>query len=92
MSYNNTNKKGYTLSKITLDIDDRNIETVLTILNNLKPGLIKNLSTNASNINSRMQVKKMQKQVSQEDEFMEAPSKSKYLSRSAFKNKLQKGR
>ena len=94
MRYNDINKKGYTLSKITLDVDDRNIDTVLTILNNLKPGLIKNLSTNANNINTRLQAKKeLKQQHIEEDEFMsKTPSMGKYLSKSAFKNKLHKGK
>ncbi|WP_122893303.1 hypothetical protein [Arcobacter peruensis] len=80
------------MSKITLDIDDKNIETVLTILNNLKPGLIKNLSTTSNNINSRMQAKKLSKQQNiEEDEFMsKRPSTGKYLSKTEYKNKLQK--
>ena len=80
------------MSKITLDIDDKNIETVLTILNNLKPGLIKNLSTTSNNINSRIQAKKVLKQQNiEEDEFMsKRPSMGKYLSKTEYKNKLQK--
>ena len=82
------------MSKITLDIDDKNIDTILTILNNLKPGLIKNLSTSASSINSRIQAKKVLKgQNIEEDEFMsKTPSMGKYLSKSAYKNKLHKGK
>ena len=92
MRYNYINKKGINLSRITLDIDDKNIEIVLTILNSLKPGLIKNLSTSASNINSRLQAKKTLKQQNiEEDEFMtKTPSMGKYLSKSAYKNKLHK--
>ncbi|MGB1227380.1 MAG: hypothetical protein ACPG9K_05755 [Poseidonibacter sp.] len=82
------------MSKITLDIDDKNMDTVLTILNNLKPGLIKNLSTTSDNISSRMQAKKIQRQENiEEDEFMsKTPSMGKYLSKAAYKNKLQKGK
>lgn len=81
------------MSKIVLDIDEKNIDTVLIILNNLKPGLIKNISSSTNNINSRMQAKKLLKQQNiQEDEFMSSsPSTGKYLSRSDYKNKLKKG-
>lgn len=34
------------MAKITLEIEDKNIDTVMTILNNLKMGLIKNISSN----------------------------------------------
>ena len=81
------------MSKIVLDIDEKNIDTVLIILNNLKPGLIKNISSSTNNINSRMQTKKLLKQQNiQEDEFMSSsPSTGKYLSKSEYKNKLRKG-
>ncbi len=81
------------MSKIVLDIDEKNIDTVLIILNNLKPGLIKNISSSTNNINSRMQAKKLLKQQNiQEDEFMSSsPSTGKYLSKSEYKNKLRKG-
>lgn len=81
------------MSKIVLDIDEKNIDTVLTILNNLKLGLIKNISSSTNNINSRMQAKKLLKQQNiQEDEFMSSsPSNGKYLSKSEYKNKLRKG-
>ena len=81
------------MSKIVLDVDDKNIDTVLTILNNLKSGLIKNISAPTNNINSRMQAKKLLKQQNiQEDEFMSSsPNTGKYLSRSDYKNKLKKG-
>jgi len=81
------------LSKIVLDIDEKNIDTVLIILNNLKPGLIKNISSSTNNINSRMQAKKLLKQQNiEEDEFMSSsPSTGKYLSKSEYKNKLRKG-
>lgn len=82
------------MSKITLDIEERNIETVLTILNNLKPGLIQNMSYSNNDIKSRMQAKKVIKQekVEEDEFFSKTPSSGKYLSKSAFKNKLQKGR
>lgn len=81
------------MSKIVLDIDEKNIDTVLIILNNLKPGLIKNISSSTNNINSRMQAKKLLKQQNiEEDEFMSSsPSTGKYLSKSEYKNKLRKG-
>jgi len=81
------------LSKIILDIDDKNIDTVLTILNNLKTGLIKNISAPTNNINTRIQEKKIARQKNiLEDEFISSPpSTGKYLSRSDYKNKIKKG-
>lgn len=81
------------MSKIILDIDDKNIDTVLTILNNLKTGLIKNISAPTNNINTRIQEKKIARQKNiLEDEFISStPSTGKYLSRSDYKNKIKKG-
>jgi len=93
MRYNYINKKGNNLSKIVLDIDDKNTDIVLTILNNLKTGLIKHISAPTNSINSRLQEKKLLKQQNlQEDEFLSSsPSTGKYLSKAAYKNKLKKG-
>jgi len=63
------------MAKITLEIDDKNMDTVLTILNNLKTGLIKNISSDKS---------KEQKPL--------PSSTSKYLSKTAYKEKLNKKR
>ncbi len=81
------------MSKIVLDVDDKNIDIVLTILNNLKTGMIKNISAPTNSINSRIQEKKLVKeQQILKDEFMcSSPSTGKYLSRAAYKNKLKKG-
>jgi len=80
------------LSKIVLDVDNKDMDTVLTILNNLKSGLIKNISTDkkahAKPISSSLQRKQVQKTV-EEDEFMSRPTTSKYMSRSSYKQKLQ---
>ena len=81
------------MSKIVLDVEDKNIDIVLTILNNLKSGLIKNISAPTNNINFRIQEKKIIKQKNiLDDEFMSSrPSTGKYLSRSDYKNKIKKG-
>ena len=81
------------MSKIVLDIDEKNIDTVLTILNNLKAGLIKDISAPTNSINSRIQEKRLAKeQHILKDEFMSSsPSTGKYLSKAAYKNKLRKG-
>ena len=60
------------MSQIVLEVDDKNRETVLTILNNLKAGLIKNISSDG-----KKQIKPM------------PTNTSKYLSKDAFKQKLQ---
>lgn len=78
------------MAKITLDVDSKNIDTVLIILNNLKSGLINNISSDKKNISTSLQNKKNIKQQIVEDEFIKkTPSARKYLSSSAYKQKLQ---
>ena len=61
------------MSQIILDVDKKDMNTVLTILNNLKAGLIKNISSDGKKIAKPLPT-----------------STSKYLSRDAYKQKLQK--
>lgn len=76
------------MSKITLDVEKKDLDTVLTILNNLKSGLVKNVKVDNKPTNS-MQAKKPVRKPVLEDEFMNTkPSGSKYLSPSAFKNRI----
>lgn len=77
------------MSKITLDVDKNDVNTILVILNNLKSGLVKNIAVDSKNVTNSIQTKKAAKQAVLEDEFMsKAPSTSKYMSRNAYKNKL----
>lgn len=66
------------MAKITLDVDDKNLSTVLTILNNLKPGLIKNLDTKAS-----------QNAAKPVSSSIGVAGQKKYLSKTKYKQKLQ---
>lgn len=66
------------MAKIILEIDKAKLNTVVTILRNLKIGLIKD-----------MKIEEKSKVL--EDDFMETkPSNSKYLSKSEFKERLKK--
>ena len=76
------------MSKITLDVEKKDLDTVLSILNNLKSGLVKNIKVDNKTTNP-IQAKKPVKKPVLEDEFMSTkPSNSKYLSPSAFKNRI----
>ena len=78
------------MSRITLDVEKKDLETVLTILNNLKNGLVKNIKVDNKTTN-QMQAKKPARKPVLEDEFMSAkPTNSKYLSPTAFKNRIKK--
>lgn len=65
------------MAKITLDIDDKNLSTVLSILKNLKSGLIKNIDT---------QTVKNIKPVSSS---LSNSENKRYLSKDKYKEKLQ---
>lgn len=86
------------MSKITLDVNEKNTTIVLNILNNLKTGLIDNItvSQNSLDIKSKYASKeKYKKNISSanilEDEFIDkrSTSTSKYLSPNQYRNKLQ---
>ncbi|WP_417333029.1 hypothetical protein [Halarcobacter sp.] len=71
------------MAKITLDIDEKNLKTVMNILDNLKDGLINNISTNRQ-YNT---VKPVSSSIDKTSK--KAPSPNKYLSPSEFKNRLK---
>ena len=58
------------MSKITLDVDKNDVNTVLTILNNLRAGLVKNITVDNKKAPSSLVAKKAAKQAVLEDEFM----------------------
>lgn len=72
------------MSKIVLDVNDNNLTTLLTILKNLKTGMIKSIKVDKNN-------KKTEEVL--EDEFIEKKniSTSKYISPNEFKNRIRKG-
>ena len=85
------------MSKITIEVDSKHQQKVLTLLNQLKPELIKSITTEGSaqpvksslNKYSKEKYKQKVQQKVENDEFL-APSKGgKYLSPSAYKTKLQ---
>ncbi|WP_320036447.1 hypothetical protein [Halarcobacter sp.] len=83
------------MAKINIDVDDKNLTTVMTILKNLKSGLIKNINVESKNnekdryLSKEKYKQKVQKKVL-EDEFLpKSTSTSKYLSPNEFKKRLK---
>jgi len=72
------------MSKITFDIDDANLPAVLNILENLKDGLIKNISV--SKLNNIKPVKSSLDKI--ETQSTQQISQNKYLSKSKYKQKM----
>lgn len=73
------------MSKIILDVNNQDTKTILTILNNLKSGLIKNIKVEEDNSkyiskDSYNDIKESKKSI----------STSKYLSPNEFKDRLKK--
>jgi hypothetical protein len=65
------------MAKITLDIDDKNLPTVLNILENLKTGLIKNI-----NLNKNTNIKPVSSSINNNEN-------KRYMSKDTYKKKLQ---
>jgi hypothetical protein len=87
------------MAKITLDISDKNLSTVLNILENLKVGLIQNISTNTKIAQGKYMSNDTYKQKVNtkkilEDEFISSKNVStgKYLNPNEYKNRLKKGK
>ena len=73
------------MAKINLEVDDKNLSTIMTILKNLKIGLIKDIKIDSKGKSKQ----KIQRKVL-EDEFLpKTVSTSKYLSPEEFKKRLK---
>lgn len=82
------------MSKIILDVDDKNKEVVLLILKNLKAGLINNITSDlakpvSSSLNNKYKAKVQEKKVLEDDFIDNKTSFSKY-SKTAYKQRLTK--
>lgn len=79
------------MNEIKLSVDDKNLETVLTILNNLKAGLISEIHTSgkASKVRTPPYQPKV-KQIMKDDDFGTTDSSGKYINPAAYKQRLKK--
>jgi len=71
------------MAKVTLDIDEKNLKTVMNILDNLKDGLINNIATNKQ-YNSAKPVSSSINKTSNK-----TSSTGKYLSPNEYKKRLK---
>ncbi len=80
------------MNKIKLSVDDNSLDTVLSILNNLKDGLITNIEIDA-NVKTKFKATQYQpknnKIIKQEHSDINDNS-GKYLNASAYKKRLKK--
>ena len=70
------------MAKITIDVNEKNLPTVLNILENLKSGLLSNLSVDNKNL-----IKKDTKPISSS---IGTQNKGRYLSKDKYKQKINK--
>ena len=77
------------MAKIVLDVDNKNKDVVLMILKSLKSDLIKDIKVDNKPLGKSSIVKRSQAVI--EDEFLPkaVSTSSKYLSKDAFKARLQ---
>jgi len=78
------------MNEIKLSVNDENLETVVTILNNLKDGLIDNLQTNAKVKIRTTQYKPKTNAIIKEEDSGTNDNSGKYASASAYKQRLKR--
>jgi hypothetical protein len=103
MCYNLGQRKK--MAKIILDVDEKQLTTVLNILKNLKAGLIQNIQTqkntakpvasslktaNKQKYMSGTQYKQKQQEVLEDDFLASKHTSGKYLNPTQYKEKLRK--
>ena len=80
------------MNEIKLSVDDKNLETVLIILKNLKPGLIENIETNGktSNVRKTTQYQPRTNTIIKEEESGTSDKSGKYANAAAYKDRLKR--
>lgn len=78
------------MSKITLDVDDKNLDRVLLILESLKDELVENIEVKKGSRSHNTAYKPKTKQVIYENEQMSEKLNGKYLNAASFKKRLKK--
>ena len=78
------------MKKITLSVNDGNLETLLTVLNNLKEGLVHSLEIDGKKPVFSTQYKPKANRIIREEESGTNDSSGKYLNPMAYKERLQK--
>ncbi len=79
------------MNEIKLSVDDKNLETVLTILENLKAGLIVNIQTNDKTTKVRRATQYQPKinTIIREEESGTSDTSGKYANAAAYKDRLK---
>lgn len=80
------------MNEIKLSVDDKNLNIVLSILENLKDGLIANIQTNGKTKLKTTQYKPKTNTIIREEQSGTNDTSGKYLNPLAYKQKLKKNR
>jgi len=79
------------MNEIKLSVDDKNLETVLTILENLKEGLIVSVETNGETVKKRAtQYQPKTNKIIREENSGTNDSSGKYANASVYKDRLKR--
>ena len=79
------------MNSITLEVEDANLQTVFSILENLKDGLVADIALNGKSTKVRQtQYQPKANRVIKEDESGTRDTSGKYASASLYKQRLQK--
>lgn len=77
------------MNEIKISVEDKNLETVLLLLTNLKEGLVNNISTNGRQTTSRpTQYQPKAGRIIKEEESGTNDSSGKYANANAYKQRL----
>ncbi|MEA2073375.1 MAG: hypothetical protein U9O86_07285 [Campylobacterota bacterium] len=78
------------MNEIKISVDDKNLETVLTLLNNLKDGLISNISTNGQKATTRPpQYQPKTNTIIKEENSGTNDTSGKYANANAYRQRLK---
>ena len=79
------------MNEIKLSVEDKNLEVVLTVLENLKAGLLVNIQTNSKAPQTRRdtQYKPRTNTIIKEEESGTSDRSGKYVNTKAYKNRLK---
>ena len=85
-------KSGTTMNEIKISVDDKNLDTVLTIIKNLKDGLLTNIKVNGGEETRKKnssQYKPRTNTIIREEESGTHDTTGKYINPSAYKQRLK---
>ena len=78
------------MPEIKLTVDEKNLETILTILNNLKTGLLDAIEVNGNTIKQRIpKYQPKYNQIIKEEDSGTYDTSGKYVSPAAYKQRLK---